>query len=182
MPPTFAYLHIRTFAHFPYLSQMFAYYHKNHTASFNAFGMLQEYALQPTLILLGLYCGMIIYVMAWHLPLLWYGIIGGIVLALLSNFFGQVNARSSYLEIGFDGDYFYMRSAYDIAYKQNLKFYPLAYANATIERDTIYLNYIDHVIRLRREEWPQWHEIWQELTVSKEQLTVNKDQGPVNWT
>ena len=157
---------------------MFAYYHKNYSASFNTFGMLQEYALQPLLILLALYCCMVIYIMAWHLQLLWYGIIGGIILALLSNFFGTVNARASYLEIGFDEHHFYLRSAYDIAYKQNLKFYPLAYANATIERDTIYLNYIDHTIRLRRDDWAQWHEIWARLN----QFPVNSEQGAINRT
>jgi len=148
---------------------MFVYRHKDHTSSFNAFGMLQEYALQPLLILLAIYCSMIIYLMAWHIPLLWYGIIGGIVLALLSNFFGKINARSSFLEIGFAEDHFYLRSAYDIAYKQNLKYYPLAYANATMERDTIFINYIDHTIRLRRDDWDQWHEIWLRLNEVRNQ-------------
>ena len=142
---------------------MFVYYSRNHQSSFNVFGMLQEYALQPLLILLVMYCGMIVYLMAHQVQLLWYGIIGGIIMALLSNFFGQVNAKSSYLEIGFSDDHFYLRSAYDIAYRQNLKYYPTAYANATMENNIIYLNYIDQTIKLRREDWLNWYEIWSRL-------------------
>jgi hypothetical protein len=142
---------------------MFIYYHKNHAASFNTFGMLQEYALTPLLIFLAAYGGMIIYLMANHIPLLWYGVIGGIIMALLSNFFGNVNARANYLEIGFSEEHFYLRSAYDIAYKQNLKFYPLAYANATMEKNIIYINYIEQTIKLRQEDWRDFYEIWQKL-------------------
>ena len=142
---------------------MFIYYHKNHTSSFNTFGMLQEYALTPLLILLGMFGAMIIYLMANHIPIFWYGIIGGIVLAFLSNFFGQVNARSSYLEVGFSEEFFYLRSAYDIAYQQNLKYYPINYANATIEKNVILINYIEQTVKIRQEDWQNWHEIWQKF-------------------
>jgi hypothetical protein len=142
---------------------MFIYYHKNHASSFSTFGMLQEYALAPLLILLALYGGMLVYLLATHVHLLWYGIIGGIILALLSNFFGKVNARSHFLEIGFSEEHFYLRSAYDIAYKQNLKYYPIAYANATMERNIIYINYIEQTVKLRQEEWRDFYAIWQHL-------------------
>jgi hypothetical protein len=149
---------------------MFVYHHKNHSASFNTFGMLQEYALTPLLVLLGLFGAMIIYLLANHVQLLWYGTIGGICLALLSNFFGKINARASYLEIGFSEEFFYLKSAYDIAYNQNLKYYPLAYANATMERNTIYINYIEQTVKIRREDWEKWHEIW---AVFNGQLSVS---------
>jgi hypothetical protein len=142
---------------------MFIYYHKNHASSFNTFGMLQEYALGPLLIFLAVYGGMIVYLMANHIPLFWYGIAGGIILALLSNFFGKVNARASYLEIGFSEEHFYLRSAYDIAYKQNLKYYPIVYANATMEKNIIYINYIEQTVKLRQEDWRDFYEIWQRL-------------------
>lgn len=146
-----------------YISQMLTYYHKNHASSFNTFGMLQEYALTPLLILLAMYGGMIIYVLAQHAQLLWYGIIGGIVMAALSNFFGRINARSAFLEIGFSEEHFYLRSAYDIAYKQNLKFYPIAYANATMERNVIFINYIEQTVKIRQEDWRDFYGIWASL-------------------
>ena len=139
---------------------MFVYYHKNHTPSFNSFGLLQEYALKPLLILIAIFGGMILYLMANHIPMLWYGVIGGIVLAALSNFFGSINAKAHFLEIGFAENHFYLRSAYDIAHNQNLKFYPVAYANATIERNAIVINYIEQTVKIKQEDWSKWHEIW----------------------
>jgi len=144
---------------------MFTYYHKNHTTSFNQFAMLQEYALKPLLILLGLFGAMIIYLMANHIQLFWYGVIGVVMLALLSNFFGNINARSHYLEMGFSDQHFYLRSAYDIAYNQNLKYYPISYANATLERNAIVINYIEQTVKIRQEDWEKFYEIWQQFSV-----------------
>ena len=40
---------------------------------------------------------------------------------------------------------------------------PADIANATMENNIIYLNYIDQTIKLRRDEWLNWYEIWSRL-------------------
>jgi len=104
-----------------------------------------------------------IYLLTKRMPVLYPGFIGVFIVLLLGNLIGNARAKSNFLEIGFDGDQFYLRSSYDIAYKTNLKFYPLQYSNATIQGNSIMLNYIEQTIEIRRSEWENWNEIGQEL-------------------
>ena len=139
---------------------MLIYHHKNYTPGANRFQLLQEYMMRPYLILFLIFAGMIITLLAEHEPVLLPGIIGIFAIIIVGNILGTSLAKSQYLEIGFQEGYFYMRSAYDIGMRKNLRFYPLSYANATRDGSTIYVNYIDQVVKIRHDDWSQWPELW----------------------
>lgn len=92
--------------------------------------------------------------------ILWVGLIGSFAIIFIGNMLGQLYAKNAFLEIGFSEEHFYMRSAYDIAYQKDLKLYPIMYANATRQGDTIMLNYIEQNVKIRRGEWQQYDELW----------------------
>lgn len=123
--------------------------------------LIQEYVARPTLIFFALFGVVLLYLLARHQSIVLPGIIGALLVVVLGNYFGYASAKSSYMEIGFVDEYFFMKSAYDVAYDKNLKFYPRSYANPTREGSTIYVNYIDHVVRLKADEWENWNGLWQ---------------------
>jgi hypothetical protein len=140
---------------------MDVFYHRNYAQSHNRFALLQDYVLQPLMLFLGFYALMLVYLIAGHKAVLWPGIGGILISAVLGTFFGMTRARAAFLEIGFSGDFFYMRSAYEIAFQKNYKYYPLQYANITREGSNIYLNYIEQTVRLHREDWEHWNTLWE---------------------
>jgi hypothetical protein len=125
--------------------------------------LLQHYKLRPFALLFVIFAMMLVYMISRHLPILLFGVLGSFFVVVAGNFLGDVIAKAQFMEIGFQDDFFYMRSAYDIAHQKNLKFYPLSYANVTREGDSIMLNYIDRTVRLRRDEWPDIQGLWEKL-------------------
>ena len=121
---------------------------------------MQEYMVGPYLVLLGLFGMIMLYLIANHNEILIPGLTGGFAVIILGQYFGLTNARSHFVEIGFSETHFYLQSAYDSAFNQNLKLYPLIYSNAVLDNGVIFLNYIDHTIRLRANDWPDWQEIY----------------------
>ena len=121
---------------------------------------VQEYMLGSYAVFLGLYGMIIIYMLARHTEILIPGLVGGFATIILANYFGLTNARSHFVEIGFSESHFYLKSAYDAAFNQNLKLYPIAYSNVVVDKELIFLNYIDHTIRLRTADWPEWQEVY----------------------
>jgi hypothetical protein len=142
---------------------MKVYYHNSFPESQNRFIVLQDSLIRPYVVLfVGLVIA-IIYALAKHFPILWLGFGGTFFVLIAGNFLGLAFARSNFLEIGFEGKFFYLRSAYDIAFRTKLRYYPLEYANATLEPDKMYLNYIEQTVKLKREDWEAWNEIWMSL-------------------
>ena len=122
--------------------------------------------MRPFLVLFMIYAGMLIFLIAGHDSILLPGSLGLFAVLMLGNLLGNSFARSHYLEIGFHKGYFYMRSAYDIAYQKNLRFYPLPYANASKDASVIYVNYIDQIVKLPAEDWENWEDLWQVFSYS----------------
>lgn len=139
---------------------MLVFHHKNYPHHGNRFGLLQEYMMRPYLILFLIFAGMLVFLLADHQPVLIPGVIGIFVVIIGGNILGTANAKGNYLEIGFEDGYFYMQSAYDLAFKKNLRFYPISYSNATRDGTTIYVNYIDQVVKIRHDDWNEWPELW----------------------
>lgn len=142
---------------------MIIFRHINFQESKNKFSLLQEYMVRPILILFLLYSGMLLFLLAERSPILIPGIMGLFVVTIFGNIFGTSLAKGHFLEIGFSDNFFYLRSAFDIARNKNLKFYPLVYASAQRQGNIIHLNYIDQTIKLKAEDWEKWDEIWLSL-------------------
>ena len=121
--------------------------------------VLQDFMARPLLICFAIFAAMLLFLMARHDAVLLPGIIGVFAVVVLGNFLGTTNAKSQFLEIGFADGYFYLQSAYDIAFKKDLKMYPITYANAIRKGDTLHINYIDQNIKLNREQWENWYDI-----------------------
>ncbi len=140
------------------------YFHINFDANVNRFHLMQEYMVRPYLMLTAILGIILLVLLGQHKPVLWPGVIGSFVIIFLGNMLGQLYAKNAFLEIGFSEEHFYMRSAYDIANRKDLRLYPIMYANATRQGDTIMINYIEQNVKLRRHEWQQWHELWFNFT------------------
>jgi hypothetical protein len=126
--------------------------------------MMQEYASKPFITGIGVLSVILFILLAKHRSLLWPGVIGIFAVTIFSNFFGILKAKAHFLEIGFKDQFFYMASAYDIAFKKEVHFYPLAFANASREgQNVLYINYQGQIVRLRAENWPALEEIWFQL-------------------
>ncbi|MGZ5243719.1 MAG: hypothetical protein ACXWEY_09765 [Bacteroidia bacterium] len=139
------------------------YFHINFPDSANRFQILQEYMVRPYLMLTAIFGIVILVLISQHKPVLWTGIIGSFAIVFLGNMLGQLYAKNAFLEMGFSEEYYYMRSAYDIAYKKDLRLYPIVYANATRQGDTIMVNYIEQNVKIRHAEWKEWEEVWHRL-------------------
>src|SRR5438045_9183872 len=118
------------------------YYSRNYRSGKGWFAV-QEYMLGSYAIFLGLYGMAIIYMVARHSEILIPGLIGGFATIILANYFGLTNARSHFVEIGFSESHFYLRSAYDAAFNQNLNLYHIEYSNVVVDIELIFLNYIE---------------------------------------
>ena len=116
--------------------------------------------VRPYLLLTGIFGIIILVMISRNQSILWVGLVGSFAIIFIGNMLGQLYAKNAFLEIGFSEEYFYMRSAYDIAYQKDLRLYPILYANATRYGDTIMLNYIEQNVKIRRGEWQQWDELW----------------------
>jgi hypothetical protein len=136
------------------------YRHKDYPRSEGRFSIMQEYYSRPYLFLISVFGIMLLFLLSQHDAVLVPGVIGAFTVVILGNYLGQIYAKGHYLEIGFVGDYFYMRSAYDIAFRTDNKLYPLSYAHPTRSGGDIFLNYIEHSVKLRPEDWKDWNEIW----------------------
>jgi hypothetical protein len=136
------------------------YFHINFNPNVNRFQLLQDYMIRPYLLLTSILGIVLLLLLAQHKPVLWPGVIGTFTIIFLGNLLGKLFAKAHFLEIGFSEEYFYMRSAYDIAYKTDLKLYPLAYSNATKQGQNILLNYIEQNVKVNRFEWKEWDELW----------------------
>lgn len=139
---------------------MLKYFHINFPESANRFQILQEYMVRPYLMLTAIFGIILLVLISQHKPVLWPGIIGSFTIIFLGNMLGQLYAKNAFLEMGFSEEYYYMRSAYDIAYKKDLRLYPIVYANATRQGDTIMINYIEQNVKIRRADWRDWEEVW----------------------
>ena len=124
---------------------------------------MQEYLARPLLFLTTILGIVLLVLLSQHKPILWPGVIGCFIVVALGNLLGNLYAKNAFLEIGFSDEFFYMRSAYDIAHQKDFKMYPLAYANATRQGDTIMINYIEQNVKIRYAEWREWGEIWNSL-------------------
>jgi hypothetical protein len=139
---------------------MLRFQHKNFPGQGSRKFLLQEYMLRPTLILFIVFAGILLLLLSRHEPVMIPGLSGLFIVLIIGNVLGDSFARSDFLEIGFENHFFYMRSAYDIVNKKNLKFYPLVYANPVISADGMSLNYIDHTIKLHKADWEKFDELW----------------------
>jgi hypothetical protein len=136
------------------------YRHKQYPENEGKKYLLQEYLLRPTLVLFSIFAGMLLILIWKHEPVLIPGLIGLFVVLVVGRMLGESFAKSNFLEIGFDGYFFYMRSAWDIVNKKNLKYYPVAYANPVRNQEGISINYIDHTVKLKMADWERFEEIW----------------------
>lgn len=136
------------------------YRHKDYPRSQGRFSILQEYYSRPYLFFISIFGIMLLFLISRHEPILFPGVIGAFLVVILGTYLGQIYAKGRYVEIGFMGEYFYMRSAYDIAYGLDNKLYPLSFAHPTRSGGDILLNYIEHSVKLRPEDWAGWHDIW----------------------
>jgi hypothetical protein len=139
---------------------MLRFQHKNYPEQGSRRFLLQEYILRPTLFLFLIFAGMLLVLMARHESVIIPGIAGIFIVLLIGNVLGDSYSRSDYLEIGFENNFFYMRSANEIVNKKSLKYYPIIYANPVMGHDGLTVNYIDHSIKLKRADWNNFEEIW----------------------
>ena len=124
------------------------------------FGLIQEHAARAYLFFFALWaCGLYLFI-ANHMPVLGYGIIGIISVFLLSNLAGMVQSKMQYVEIGFSGAFFYMVNVYDIAFEKEIQYYPSSFSNAARDGFAMHINYHGQIIRLKREDWPEWEELF----------------------
>ena len=135
------------------------------------FALIQEHSARAYLLFFALWaCGLYLYI-ANHISVLWYGIIGILGVFLLSNFAGMVQSKMQYVEIGFNGAFFYMVNVYDIAFNNEIKYYPSSFANASKDGLNMYVNYHGQMIRLKREDWQEWDELFAAFYLSGQENT-----------
>jgi hypothetical protein len=139
------------------------YRHRDYPRQEGRFAIMQEYYSRPYLFFIAVYGMMLLFLLSQHRSMLWPGVIGAFTVVILGNYLGLLFAKGRYLEIGFMGEFFYMRSAYDIAHGTDRKLYPLSYAHPTRTGGDIVLNYIEHSVKIRPHEWDNWNEIWYAL-------------------
>ena len=141
-------------------NRMIVFHRKDYVPGTPRMALMQEHLLGPYAFFMGLLGILIIYLLAQGRSILIPGVAGIFCIVILGQFFGAMRSRNKFLEIGFLEDSFYLRSAYDVIFDKNLRLYPLAYANPVEQNGVITLNYIDHPVHLRRDEWESWDEIW----------------------
>jgi hypothetical protein len=127
------------------------------------FKLLQEFAAKPFLGMLTVWGAYLYLLLARHEPLFWPALLGLMLIVFLANLLGLLNLRRTYVQVSFQGEFFYIASVYDIAFRKQAEYYPLQFANAFVERSILQVNYKGQFIPLRREEWPEWdrlHEIF----------------------
>jgi hypothetical protein len=124
------------------------------------FSILSEYAYKSYIFFLSFWIAIMYVLLARHLQILWFGIGGLFATVIMSNIAGAINAKANFVEIGFNGGFFYIASVYDIAFQSEIEYYPLAFANISNEGGSLYVNYKGRMIRLKKEEWTNWQELY----------------------
>ena len=124
------------------------------------FSILQEYSARAYLFFFTFWAAGLYVIIARHMPVLWYGVGGIFAIFFLSNIGGMVKAKMQYVEIGFRGEFFYMVNIYDIAFKKEISYYPMTFANVSREGLNMFINYHGQIIRLKRDDWSNWNELY----------------------
>ena len=125
----------------------------------NTFSTIQENAYRPYVILLCFYSAMLYVLLARHQSLLLPGIIGLFSVTLIANVFSLINMRKKIVEIGIDGEHFYLVNLCDIAFRTKVEFYPKRFAGLHRDAGSIYFNYKGEFVRLQNEDWDEVEEI-----------------------
>ncbi len=126
-----------------------------------AFTIIQEHAASAYLFFFAIWaCGLYL-IIANHLAVFWYGIIGLLSIFLLSNAAGMIRSKMQYVEIGFNGAFFYLANVYDVAFKEEISYYPSAFSNVNLIANEMHINYKGQIIILKKEDWKDWAEMYQ---------------------
>lgn len=132
---------------------METYYSLNHPGESASMVVWQEYAREAYLALFFILAALIYQRLVVDGGVLLVGITGIFVIVGLSNVYGWVKMRKTFVEAGFTGDKFYLKNVYDVIQNKRPLMFPLMYANPKKEGDRLWVHYYGRVIPLNLQEW-----------------------------
>lgn len=129
-------------------------------SSGNRFAVLQEYAMQYYAIFVMTVMIFVVVRIYYQQEVFWIGTVGGLLAVAVANMFAYVKMQRKIAEIFFVNDSFSIISVADIVYEQELKNFPLRFANPTRNGDTIQIHFTDQILTLKREDWDEFDLVW----------------------
>ena len=143
--------------------------------------LIQEQSMQPFVGMLAVYAAMIYWLISRHESLLWPGILGAFATMAFSNIAGRVKARNAFVEAGFNGRFFYLASVWDIASARQVDYFPLEFANPSMEGGSLFVNYKGQIVRLNVNDWRDMPEMsWYFFNYEQYMQQIQNEQSETN--
>ena len=115
----------------------------------------QEYARDAYLTLFFVLAALIYQRLVTESGVLIPGVIGIFTIITLSNIYGWIKMRNTFVEAGFTGDKFYLKNVYDVIKEKEPLMFPLMYANPRKEGNQLWVHYYGRVIPISLSEWDE---------------------------
>jgi hypothetical protein len=138
---------------------MVRFYNLRHPGKRSAFQVFQLYAWQYYLGLAMALLLILLYQLAQRGAIFIPGLLGVFATVLLSNALAGIQMQRTKAEVGFHEGHFYIRNVYQVALGQEAEFFPLPYANAQLQGDTLTVTYFDTIHTLKEDEWRHWDDL-----------------------